>query len=62
MPEIDAIADVTGIPVAVLTGIYSDACLVAASHGLAQHEAEREAIASLKREASRLSHFGARFP
>lgn len=62
MPEIEALADATGIPVTVIEALYGDACTLAAARGLSQHDAEQEALGAVKTEAVKLAHLGAKFP
>lgn len=61
LPELEALASLTGIPLSVVEALYSDACTEAASRGLSQHDAEQAGLAAAKRAATMLTNFGARF-
>lgn len=61
LPELEALAVSTGIPLDIVEAMYADACNVAALQGMSQADAEKYGLEKAKVGAARLKAFGAHF-
>lgn len=62
LPELEALAASLGLPLYVVQALFGPACDQAARHATTQAQAEKEALASVRALATKLSAMRASFP